>query len=70
MNVVAFPAPDEREIMEEIRAWSAHALERNSPYFNGLPPCPYAKAAWRENQVTIFVWPARRPNTDHCFIYV
>jgi hypothetical protein len=53
MNVVAFPAPDEREIMEEIRAWSAHALERNSPYFNGLPPCPYAKAAWRENQVTI-----------------
>jgi hypothetical protein len=53
MNVVAFPSPDEREIMEEIRAWSAHALERNSPYFNGLPPCPYAKAAWRENQVTI-----------------
>ena len=53
MTVVAFYAPDEREIVEEIRAWSAHALEKNSPHFNNLPPCPFAKAAWRENQVTV-----------------
>tara|TARA_R110000868_G_scaffold177657_2_gene416618 strand:+ start:392 stop:1054 length:663 start_codon:yes stop_codon:yes gene_type:complete len=57
MAAVAFYAPDERKIVEEIRAWSAHALEKNSPYFNGLPPCPYAKAAWRENQVTVLFGP-------------
>ena len=53
MTVVAFHAPDEREIVAEIRAWSAHALEKNSPYFNGLPPCPYAKKAWQDNRVAI-----------------
>ena len=53
MSVVAFCAPDEREIVEEIRAWSAHALEKNSPYFNGLPPCPFAKKAWQDNRVAI-----------------
>lgn len=53
MAAVAFYAPDERKIVEEIRAWSAHALEKINPHFNNLPPCPYAKAAWRDNQVTI-----------------
>lgn len=53
MSVVAFHAPDEREIVEEIRAWSAHALEKNSPAFGGLPPCPYAKKAWADNRVAI-----------------
>ena len=53
MSIVSYYAPDERKIAEEIRAWSAHALENSSPHFNGLPPCPYARAAWRENQVTI-----------------
>ena len=53
MSVLAFHAPDEREIVEEIRAWSAHALEKNSPHFNGLPPCPYAKKAWHDNRVAI-----------------
>lgn len=53
MSVVAFFAPDEREIVEEIRAWSAYALERNNPYFNGLPACPYAKKAWQDERVAI-----------------
>ena len=53
MPVLAFHAADEREIVEEIRAWSAHALEKNSPHFNGLPPCPYAKKAWHDNRVAI-----------------
>ena len=53
MSVIAFHAPDERKIVEEIRAWSAHALETNNPYFNGLPACPYAKKAWQDNRVAI-----------------
>jgi hypothetical protein len=48
-----FYAPDEKDIVREIQAWSAHALEKSSPYFNNLPPCPYAKAAWREGRVAI-----------------
>ncbi len=53
MSVVNFYSPDEREIVAEIRAWSAHALEKVSPHFNGLAPCPYAKKAWQENRVAI-----------------
>ena len=53
MNVLAFYAPNDREIVEEIRAWSAEGLEKESPYFNGLPPCPYAKKAWQDNRVAI-----------------
>jgi len=44
---------DEKAICEEIRAWSAYALEKKSPYFNNLPPCPYAKKAWMDNRVAI-----------------
>jgi hypothetical protein len=53
MNVVAFYGPDERDIVEEIQAWSAHALEKNSPYFNDMPPCPFAKKAWRDGRVSV-----------------
>lgn len=53
MTVVPFFSPDERAIVEEIRAWSAYALEKNSPHFNNLPPCPYAKKAWQDNRVAI-----------------
>jgi len=53
MPANAFYSPDERAIVEEIRAWSAYALEKNSPYFNNLPPCPYAKKAWKDERVAI-----------------
>lgn len=53
MPIVPFYAPDEKDIVEEIRAWSAHALERPNPYFNDLPACPYAKRAWHEGRVAI-----------------
>jgi len=53
MNVVAFYGPDERDIVEEIQAWSEHALEKNSPYFNDMPPCPFAKKAWRDGRVSV-----------------
>jgi hypothetical protein len=53
VSAVNFYSPDERDIVAEIRAWSSYALEKVSPFFNGLPPCPYAKKAWHENRVAI-----------------
>tara|TARA_R110002096_G_scaffold269062_1_gene462844 strand:+ start:856 stop:1476 length:621 start_codon:yes stop_codon:yes gene_type:complete len=40
-------------IVEEIKRWSSQVLERPSPFFNGLPPCPYARAAWVNNKVRV-----------------
>lgn len=53
MNVAFFDTPKERAIVEEILAWSAQVLEVPSEYFNGLPPCPYAKKAWQDGRVSI-----------------
>ena len=39
------------EYLQEIKAWSKHALEKPLDYFNGLPPCPYAEKAWEDNRV-------------------
>ena len=41
----------ERAIMDEVRAWSKHAIEEKNPYFNNLTACTYARKAWAENQV-------------------
>lgn len=52
-NVHNFYVGDEKAICEEIKAWSAFVLEKKSPYFNNMPPCPYAKKAWSEDRVAI-----------------
>lgn len=43
----------EKTICDEIRAWSAHALELPNAFFGGLPPCPYARKAWADDRVLI-----------------
>lgn len=53
MNFDFFGDPLERKIAKEIRAWSKTALEKPSPFFKGMPPCPYAKKAWAEDRVAI-----------------
>lgn len=53
MAVIAFYGPDEREIVQEIQAWSAWALEKPNPFFNDLPACPYAKRAWQDGRVSV-----------------
>jgi hypothetical protein len=40
-------------IEEDLRSWSEHLLEVPSVHLNGLPPCPFARKAWAENQVRI-----------------
>lgn len=53
MTVISFYGPDEREIVQEIQAWSAWALEKPNPFFNDMPACPYAKKAWQDGRVSV-----------------
>ena len=40
-------------IKEDIRSWSREVLEVPNPELNGLPACPYAKQAWKQNKVRV-----------------
>lgn len=40
-------------IEEDLRSWSREVLEVPSPHLDGLPPCPYAKQAWKEDKVHV-----------------
>ena len=53
MNMMNFYVGNQRKICNEIRAWSKHALEVKNDNFNGLPACPFAKKAWKDDKVTI-----------------
>ena len=43
----------ETEVRKEVRAWSAHALEKANGNYNSFPACPFAKKAWLNNKVDI-----------------
>lgn len=53
MNLAFYNQPIEKAVVEEIMQWSAEVLEKPSPYFNNLPPCPYARAGWLDNKISI-----------------
>jgi hypothetical protein len=53
MNALAFKYGLEKDIYQEILAWSEHTLQKPNPYFNNLPACPYAKKAWAEGRVAV-----------------
>jgi hypothetical protein len=53
MNLAFYDQPTERAIVKEIMQWSETALEQPSPYFNNLPPCPYARKAFMDEKVAI-----------------
>lgn len=40
-------------IEEDLRSWSREVLEVPNPHLNGLPACPYARQAWRDNRVQV-----------------
>jgi hypothetical protein len=44
---------EEQKIETEIREWSSSVIEMPNPYFNNIPTCPYAKAAWEKDLVKI-----------------
>ena len=35
------------------RSWSREVLEQPSKYLKGMPPCPYAKQAWKQDKVMV-----------------
>ena len=43
------------KIEADIRRWSHEFLEVPNKKLNGLPPCPYAKQAWLDNQVVFSI---------------
>ena len=40
-------------IEQDLRSWSREVLEVPNAHLRGLPPCPYARKAWRENKVLV-----------------
>jgi hypothetical protein len=53
MNLSFFGNPKEASIVSELMQWSEEVLEKSNPYFNDLPPCPYAKQAWLDEKVAV-----------------
>ena len=53
MNMMNFYVGEQKKICDEIKAWSKHALEVKNDNFNGLPACPFAKKAWKDDKVTV-----------------
>ena len=37
----------------DLRSWSKEVLEPPNPHLGGLPACPFARQAWRENKVLV-----------------
>lgn len=44
---------DTNIIKNDIEKWIDECLSISSPVFNNLPPCPYAKRAWRDKKVLV-----------------
>ena len=40
-------------IEADLRDWSRTVLEVPNESLNGLPACPYAKEAWKQNKVNV-----------------
>jgi len=40
-------------IEADLRSWSREVLEVPNPHLGGLPACPFARQAWRENKVLV-----------------
>jgi len=53
MKLGFFGLPQENAIVREMMEWSNTALNTPHPFFNNLPPCPYAKQAWLEDRVAV-----------------
>ena len=40
-------------IENDLRSWSREVLEVPSEHLKGMPPCPYAKEAWKKDKVFV-----------------
>jgi len=51
MSHISFYTGLEKEICDEIKAWSQHALESPNEECGNLPVCAYAQQAWEKDKV-------------------
>lgn len=42
-----------RNVESDLRSWSREVLEVPNDHLKGLPPCPYAKQAWKQDKVLV-----------------
>jgi hypothetical protein len=57
-------------IEQDLRSWSREVLEVPSAHLRGLPPCPYARKAWRDNKVLVVeTGDIFADSTKHCEIF-
>jgi hypothetical protein len=40
-------------VVQELQRWSERVLTAPSAFFNGIPPCPYARQAWADSKVKV-----------------
>ena len=45
----------EENIKNEIRLWSKEALEKPNENYNNMPACPFAKRAWADDRVVLYL---------------
>lgn len=53
MRIEFYEPKLEQNIVREIWQWSKEVLEQKSHYFGGLPACPFAEKAWKEDKVAL-----------------
>ncbi len=53
MRLEFFGDPSEKAVVSEIFSWTEKVLSKENSFFNGLPPCPYAERAVKDNRVAI-----------------
>jgi hypothetical protein len=53
MRIEFYEPKLEQNIVREIWQWSKEVLEQKSHYFGGLPACPFAEKAWKEDKVSL-----------------
>jgi hypothetical protein len=54
-----------QDLASSIECWIKERLSVKSEVFNGLPPCPYAKAAWIEGKVKTHHLDGKFPLSTH-----
>jgi hypothetical protein len=53
MSRLASRRADQVSIETDLRNWSREVLEVPSAHLKGMPPCPYAKQAWKQGKILV-----------------
>ena len=51
--------PSRKDIIQDIRNWSANYLEVRNEHLGGMPACPFARSTWKLNKVRIEIKPKK-----------